>query len=84
MAVIFNCCECFFLPWVAPALISHLKNTVDENCDMQGLMIHTDGIPCPFMLVVDRIHKLFASSSKEIKARYTNFDDIFKAYGTSS
>ena len=69
----------FFSTWVVPALISHLKDTVDQNCDMQALMEHTYRISYPFQLVVDGIHKRFSSSSKEIKASNTDLDDIFKS-----
>ena len=68
----------FFLTWVAPALIFHLKDTADQNCDMQDLMMCTSGISSPFWLVVDGIHKMFSSSSKEIKASNTNFDDTLR------
>ena len=74
----------FFLTWVAPALITHLKVTADENCDMQHLMIDTFDASSYFEVYVDGLNQWFASSSKEIKASQTNFDDVFKSYGTSS
>ena len=74
----------FFLTWAAPALITHLKDHAVQNYDMQGLMIDTNQIFHPFVLVVDGINEFCSLSSKEIKASNSNFDDIFKSYGTSS